>query len=233
MRKSGFLEGAIIATLAIFFTKFIGIVYVIPFYGIVGSQGGALYGYAYNIYNLFLIISSAGIPLAISKLASEYNALNKQKEKEYMFKITRKIILAFSIISFLICYIFAPQIASLIIGNVEGGNTPEAIATVIRCVSFAILIVPMLAISRGYLQGHGYIRPASFSQVIEQIVRVIVILGGSYFVLNILDLSLTTAVGVAVFGACAGAIAAYVYLINKMNKVKKDGVVDTKDLKKE
>ncbi|MBQ8901837.1 MAG: polysaccharide biosynthesis protein [Bacilli bacterium] len=233
MRKSGFLEGAIIATLAIFFTKFIGIVYVIPFYGIVGSQGGALYGYAYNIYNLFLIISSAGIPLAISKLASEYNALNKQKEKEYMFQITRKIILAFSIISFLICYIFAPQIASLIIGNVEGGNTPEAIATVIRCVSFAILIVPMLAISRGYLQGHGYIRPASFSQVIEQIVRVIVILGGSYFVLNILDLSLTTAVGVAVFGACAGAIAAYVYLINKMNKVKKDGIVDTKDLKKE
>jgi len=91
----------------------------------------------------------------------------------------------------------------------------------------------MLAISRGYLQGHGYIRPASFSQVIEQIVRVIVILGGSYFVLNILDLSLTTAVGVAVFGACAGAIAAYVYLINKMNKVKKDGIVDTNELKKE
>lgn len=233
MKKSGFLEGAIIATLAIFFTKFIGIIYVIPFYGIVGTQGGALYGYAYNIYNLFLIISSAGIPLAISKLASEYNALNKFKEKEYMFQITRKIIIGFSIISFLICFIFAPQIGQLIIGNVEGGNTPEDITFVIRCVSFAILVVPMLAISRGYLQGHGYIRPASFSQVIEQIVRVIVILGGSYFVLNVLDLSLRTAIGVAVFGACIGAIAAYIYLVNKMLAIKKEKDIDISDLKKE
>jgi len=233
MKKSGFLEGAFIATLAIFFTKFIGIIYVIPFYGIVGSQGGALYGYAYNIYNLFLIISSAGIPLAISKLASEYNALNKTKEKEYMFKSVKKVIFIFSIISFLICFVFAPQIATLILGNIEGGNTIHDVTFVIRCVSFAILIVPTLAISRGYLQGHGYIRPSSFSQVLEQIVRVIVIIGGSYTVLNIFNLSLRTAVGVAVFGACAGAIVAYIYLINKMVKIKKEKSIETNDLKKE
>jgi len=233
MKKSGFLEGAIIATIAIFFTKFIGIIYAIPFYNIVGSQGGALYGYAYNIYNLFLIISSAGIPLAISKLTSEFNALEKFKEKEYMFKKTRNIILIFSIVSFLVCFIFAPNIANLIIGNVQGGNTPEDIAFVIRCVSFAILVVPMLAISRGYLQGHGYIRPSSLSQVIEQLIRVAVILGGSYFVLNILNLSLRSAVGIAVFGACAGAIAAYIYLVNKMIKIKKDKPINTDDLRKE
>lgn len=233
MKKSGFLEGAFIATLAIFFTKFIGIIYVIPFYGIVGTQGGALYGYAYNIYNLFLIISSAGIPLAISKLTSEYNALNKLKEKEYMFQITKKIIFVFSVVCFLICFIFANPIANLIIGNVEGGNTPNDIAFVIRCVSFAILVVPTLAISRGYLQGHGYIRPASFSQVIEQLLRVAVIIGGSFFVLKILNLSLRTAIGVAVFGACVGAIGAYIYLINKMVKAKKEESIDTKDLKRE
>ena len=99
MKKSSFLEGAFIATIAIFFTKFLGIIYVIPFYNIVGDKGGALYGYAYNIYNLFLIISSAGIPLAISKLTSEYNALKKYKEKEYMFKQAKKIILIFSLVS--------------------------------------------------------------------------------------------------------------------------------------
>jgi len=233
MKKSGFMEGAIIATLAIFFTKFIGIIYVIPFYGIIGTQGGALYGYAYSIYNLFLIISSAGIPLAISKLTSEYNALGKLKEKEYMFKITRKIIFIFSVISFLICFIFAPFIANIILGNVVGGNSPEDVTFVIRCVSFAILVVPTLAISRGYLQGHGYIKPASFSQVIEQIVRVIVVIGGSYFILKILNLKLRTAIGVAVFGACAGALIAYIYLINKMYKIKKDKNVDTSNLKKE
>lgn len=231
MKKSGFLEGAFVATLAIFFTKFIGIIYVIPFYGIVGTQGGALYGYAYNIYNLFLIISSAGIPLAISKLTSEYNALNKTTEKEYMFQAVKKVIFIFSIVSFLICFIFAPQIAELILGEIEGGNTIEDVTFVIRCVSFAILVVPTLAISRGYLQGHGFIRPSSFSQVLEQIVRVIVIVGGSYTVLNIFNLSLRTAIGVAVFGACVGAISAYVYLINKLLKLKKEKKVNTSNLK--
>lgn len=233
MKKSGFLDGALIATIAIFFTKFLGIIYVIPFYNIVGTQGGALYGYAYNIYNLFLIISSAGIPLAISKLVSEYNALKQYKEKEYLFQSSKKVIFIFSFISFLICFIFAPQIANIIIGDVTGGNSPNDISFVIRCVSFAILVVPLLSISKGYLQGHGFIKPSSFSQVLEQIVRILVIILGSYFVLNILNLDLKTAVGVAVFGATIGAIVAYIYLVNKLNQIKKDNIEDTKELKKE
>ena len=108
----------------------------------------------------------------------------------------------------------------MIIGNITGGNTIEDIAFVIRCVSFAILVVPLLSISRGYLQGHSYIAPASISQIIEQIVRIAVILGGSYFVLNILHLSLRSAIGIAVFGACAGAIVAYFYLSSKLLKIK-------------
>ena len=233
MRKSGFIEGAIIATLAIFFTKFIGIIYVIPFYKIIGTQGGALYGYAYNIYNLFLIISSAGIPLAISKLTSEYNALDEIAKKEYMLKIAKKCILIFSIVSFLICFIFAPTIGRIIIGENSSGNTFEDIAFVIRCVSFAILVVPLLSINRGYLQGHGYISPASFSQVIEQLVRVAVVIGGSYYVLKILHLSLRTAIGVAVFGACVGAIVAYLYLAKKLFKIKTSNVSTDKLTKSE
>ncbi len=232
MKKSGFMEGAIIATLAIFISKFLGIIYVIPFYSIVGNMGGALYGYAYNIYNLFLIISSAGIPLAISKLASEYNALKQNKEKEYMFEVTKKIVFIFSATCFLICFIFARPIAQFIIGNVTEGNSVSDIAYVIKCVSFAILVVPLLAINRGYLQGHGYISASSFSQIIEQLVRIIVIIGGSFLVLNVFHLSLKNAVGVAVFGASIGAIVAYMYLFDKLWKTKKRKV-DTSDLTKE
>lgn len=230
MKKNNFLEGALIATIAIFFSKFLGIIYVIPFYSIVGTQGGALYGYAYNIYNLFLIISTAGIPLAISKLTSEYNALNKIKEKEYLFKSTKTIILIFSIFCFLLCFIFAPNIAKLIIGDIKGGNTIKDISIVIRCVSFAILFVPSLSVIRGYLQGHRFIKPSSFSQVIEQIVRILVIIIGSYLTLKVFNLGLTNAVGVAVFGATAGAITAYLYLINKAKKIKNTG--NTNDLNK-
>ena len=95
MKKNEFIEGALIATIAIIISKILGVLYVIPFYKIIGENGGSLYGYAYNIYNFFLIISSAGIPLAISKITSEYNTLNKNKEKTYMFKYAKKIIFLF------------------------------------------------------------------------------------------------------------------------------------------
>ena len=53
MKKSSFVEGTFIATFAIIFVKILGMLYVIPFYAIVGVEGGALYAYAYNIYNMF------------------------------------------------------------------------------------------------------------------------------------------------------------------------------------
>src|SRR5574344_2207776 len=117
MKKNNFLEGAAAATFAIIFTKILGVLYVIPFYKMIGTQGGALYGYAYNIYNLFLIISSAGIPLAISKLTSVYIALKKENAKEYMYEVSQKAIMLFSVLSFLICFIFSSYIYKLIFGS--------------------------------------------------------------------------------------------------------------------
>ena len=122
MKKNEFIEGALIATIAIILSKILGVLYVIPFYNIIGENGGSLYGYAYNIYNFFLIISSAGIPLAISKITSEYNTLGKQKEKTFMFKYAKKIIFIFSIICFLICFLGANFIADSIVGNLSGGE---------------------------------------------------------------------------------------------------------------
>lgn len=220
MKKNNFIEGAFIATMAIFITKFIGIIYVIPFHRIIGIEGGALYGYAYNIYNLFLIISAAGIPLAISKLTSEYNTLNKHAEKKYLYEVSTKIIFIFSLISFLICFIFSNQIATLIIGNMTGGNTISDVSYVIKAVSFAILIVPMLSISRGYLQGHKYMTPPALSQIIEQIIRVLIVLGGSFLTLRVFNLELKNAIGISVFAAAIGAFIAYFYLISKLRKIK-------------
>lgn len=221
MKKNGFMDGAIIATCAIFITKILGIIYVIPFYKIVGEQGGALYGYAYNIYNIFLIISSAGIPLAISKITSEYVTKNELETKEKMFVIARKAINIFSFLSFAICFLFAKPIANLIIGDLTGGNSISDVTFVIRCISFALLVVPLLSISRGYLQGHKYIASSSISQVIEQVVRISVILIGSYLALNVFNLPLTIAIGISVFAAAIGAFISYIYLYIKTKKVQK------------
>ncbi len=222
MKKSSFIEGTVIATLAIVITKILGMLYVIPFYAIIGVQGSALYAYAYNIYVIFLDISSAGLPVAISKIIKEYNTLGMMDAKRRAYKVARKIISFISVAAFIVLFLFAGNLASLILGDLQGGNTIEDVTFVIRCVSFAILVIPFLSVSKGYLQGHNIINVSSISQVIEQVVRIAVILGGSYLGLKVLNLSLTTSVGIAVFGAFAGGIAAMIYIFVNMQKNKKE-----------
>ena len=104
MKKNSFVEGTFIATFAIILIKILGALYVIPFYRIIGEDGGALYSYAYNVYNLFLNISTAGLPVAISKIISEYNALEMYETKERAYKICRNVMTIISCIAFfLIC----------------------------------------------------------------------------------------------------------------------------------
>ena len=220
LKKTNFLEGAFIATLCIIITKIMGVLYVIPFYKIIGEQAGTLYGYAYNIYNVFLTISTAGFPLAISKLTSEYNTLNEVDKKARMHKIATTLIVGFSVLSFLICFIFAPQISHLILGELQGGNTREDVTFVIRLISFALLIIPTLSIERGYLQGHRYILEPSISQVIEQLVRIIIIIVGSYLCTYTFKLSARYSVGISVLAAAISGVVAFIYLsrITKRNR---------------
>ena len=218
--KSGFVKGAFIATLGIVLTKVLGIVYVIPFHAIIGEEGGALYGYAYTIYILFMSLSSAGIPLAISKVVSEYQTLGYYNAKKRAFIIGKKIALLLGFICFLLLLLFAPWIAQAVLGDLTGGNTIEDVTFVIRVIGTAILIVPVLSIYRGYFEGHRFMEAPSFSQVLEQLVRVFVIVFGSLMALKVFHLSLTSAVGIAVFGATAGAIASYLYLVMKKKKNK-------------
>ena len=229
MKKNSFIEGTIVATMGIFLVKVIGIIYVIPLNAIIGEQGGALYGYGYTIYQLFLSISSAGFPFAISKITSEYNALGYKKAISNTYKISLKLISVISILIFFILFIFAPQIGKLIIGKATEGNTYQDIGFVIRMGSFAILVVPFLGVTKGLLQGYKYITPYSISQVIEQVVRVIIILVGTYVSLKVLHLPLKIGVGIAVSAAFFGGLAAYIYLkikIKKANLLPKNVVDD-------
>lgn len=226
MRKSGFIEGTIIATAAIIITKILGILYVIPFYAIVGVQGSALYAYAYNIYLIFLDISSAGIPSAMSKIIKEYNTLGNMDAKVRAYKIGKMIIFILSFAMFLIMFLFAPLFAKLILGDLTGGNTISDVTMVIRAISFAILVIPFLSVSKGYLQGHNVISVSSISQVIEQFIRIAVIIIGSYLALRIFKLPIGLSVSIAVLGAFIGGLISMIYVKLKMNKNKKELSLD-------
>ena len=222
MKKNSFIGGTFIATASVIFVKILGMLYVVPFYAIVGTKGGALYSYAYNIYNMFLLISAAGIPSAISKIISEYDALGMYEAKTRAFNLAKKLIMVISVITFIALFFFAEELATLIIGDLKGGNTIEDVCFVIRCVSFAVLLIPHLSVTKGYFQGHKYLGPTSTSNLIEQVVRIIIILVGSYVSLKIFNSTLPVAVGIAVSGAFFGGLVAYIYLKAKMNKHKSD-----------
>ncbi len=218
MKKNSFFEGAMIATVAIFACKIIGLFYVIPFYSIIGVQGGALYSYAYSIYAIFLSLSNSGIPIAMSKVISEYTALDYQYTKERIFKIGCIVISLLGLFFFLILLIFAPMIAKIILGDATDGNTVESVTFVIRIVGTALLIVPIESVTQGYLQGQKFIKPASMANVIEQLVRVIVIIVGSFLTIEVFSLSIDTAVGISVFAATLGCLIAYFYLLRVLKK---------------
>ena len=225
MKKNTFIEGAFISTFSILICKIIGLLYVIPFYSLIGNKGGALYSYAYSIYAIFLSLSTCGIPLAISKNISEYNELGYHKAKNDVYKIGKYVILGLGLLSCLILLIFAPNIAYLIIGNVEGGNTIEGVSTAIRIVSLSLLIVPSLSVTRGYLNGHKMILPTSISEVLEQVVRVLVIVVGSFLTIKVFNLPTNVAVYIAVAGAGIGALVALIYLKLKLKR-NKDAIVN-------
>ena len=151
-----------------------------------------------------------------------------REAKVRSFKIGIFIVSILSALCFLVLIFFSETIAKLIVGDMTGGNTLEDITLVIFVVSFAVLIIPFLSVARGYLQGHKYIQPSSMSQMIEQIVRILVIIFGSFFIIKILHKSVSLGVAVAVAGAFVGGLAAIIYIAGKIFTHKKQLSLDRK-----
>lgn len=212
LKRNSFLEGAFISYLAIVVTKLLGAFYNIPFYHIIGEQGSVIYSFAYNIYALFLDISTSGIPVAISIVISEYSVMGLLRTKEKAYKIGLMFVIGASLLGFVCLQLFAPQIANYYLADMQEGIGLNDLIPAIRSISLCLIIVPFLSMKRGYLQGHKCIAASSESQVTEQMVRIGVVLLGSYTAINIIGLNVSTGVCVALLGAALGALAAYIQL---------------------
>lgn len=218
LRKNKLIDGAFIVTISIIITKILGILYVIPFYSIIGEKGGALYSYAYTIYTFFMSIAVSGIPLAISKLVSEYQTLGYYRSKLQVFRIAKILSFTLGFFIFLLLYFLSPVISKMIIGKAGGGNSLNDIVWSIRIISFAIIIVPLLSVYRGYFEGHRFMNPPSISQVLEQLFRVMIILLGCFLSIKILPLKFSNLVYISLVAVSIGAIVSYLYLVYQMKK---------------
>ncbi|EMH2352466.1 polysaccharide biosynthesis protein [Staphylococcus pseudintermedius] len=205
------VRGTFLLTLSILITKVLGIIYVIPFYQIIGGADNlAPFNYAYGPYNVAIAVATAGVPLAASKYVAKYNTLGAYRVSQKLYKSSFIVMSITGILGFVILYLLSPMIASVTIAHnmdKNAGWIVDQITAIIRTISFVVIFIPVLATWRGVFQGYKSMGPTALSEVTEQIARIIFILVGSYLVLNVFDGSVLLANGIATFGAAIGAIA--------------------------
>ncbi|MCL6588109.1 MAG: polysaccharide biosynthesis protein, partial [Anoxybacillus sp.] len=213
MMSSKLLRGTFILTAGVLLSRILGLVYVIPFYPLVGKQGGALYSYGYVPYQIFISLATAGVPLAVSKFVSKYNALGEYRTGYRLFRSGLVLMTMTGLAACAILYMIAPWLAPFVIDEQIKGNSVADVVTVIRAVSFALIIVPVMSLIRGFFQGHESMGPTAASQVVEQLIRIVFLLASCYIVLRVLHGSLVTAVSLATFAAFVGALGGLAVLV--------------------
>ncbi|MCL1989586.1 MAG: polysaccharide biosynthesis protein [Defluviitaleaceae bacterium] len=200
-----------VLSLSMILARLLGLLYVIPFQQLVGPAGLALYAYAYAPYSLFLTLSTLGIPVGIAKFISKYNADGAYDTSRHIFRLGMFVMIVLGIVCFFIMWFGAPWMASRALATAEGTyNSHEDVVRVIRTVSLAVIVIPPMSILRGFFQGNQDMTPTAVSQIIEQLVRVILIVVGSFTVIRLFNGTTQMAVTISVFSAVvAGVISLY------------------------
>ncbi|MGM9904856.1 putative polysaccharide biosynthesis protein [Lactobacillus sp.] len=193
------LKGSAWMTIGSILSRILGAIYIIPWYAWMGKFGNlanSLTAKSYNIYSLFIIISTAGIPGAIAKQIAKYNALNEYGVGRKLFRHGLVLMGAFGIISAACMYFLALPLS---------GFNPQEVP-VIRSLSIAVLIIPILSILRGYFQGFNDMMPSAMSQFVEQLARVIWMLLTAYVIMRVQHGNYVDAVTQSNLAAAIGAV---------------------------
>lgn len=203
-KQSTFFGGAAILAVGILVVKLIGMFYKIPLVNIIGQQGTADFNNAYNIYAVLLTVSTAGLPVAVSKLVSEANALKRYNQVRSIFRLALGLFLLLGVLSFGVMYFRADWLAGLM-------HDSKA-AMGIRALAPAVVCVGCLAAFRGYSQGHSNMAPTSISQIIEALCKLIIGLALAYWLVQAGQPSEVAAAG-AIVGVTVGTVVAMGYMV--------------------
>lgn len=203
-KQNSFFGGAAILAAGILIVKLIGMFYKIPLINIIGEAGAADFNNAYNIYAVLLTVSTAGLPVAVSKLVSEANALDRRNQVRRTFRLALVLFLALGLISFLVMFFRADTLAGMM-------NDSKAAAG-IRALAPAVVCVGCLAALRGYSQGHSNMAPTSVSQIIEALCKLVVGLGLAFWLVKQGKDPDVAAAG-AITGVTVGTVVALAYMV--------------------
>ena len=219
-KPNTFFGGAAILAMGILVVKVIGLFYKIPLVNIIGSEGSADFNNAYNIYSVLLTISTAGLPVAVSKMVSEANALGRQNQVHKVFRLSLAAFLTLGVVSFLIMYFGSEQLAGMMHDSLAAAG--------IRALAPAVICVGCLSAFRGYAQGHGNMTPTAVSQILEALCKLVIGLGLAYWLVRAGQPSHVAAAG-AITGVTVGTILALPYMIFNFVSTRMREEKDTQD----
>ena len=208
-QQAQMLRGTAWLTASNFISRLLGAVYIIPWYiwmGTYAAKANGLFTMGYNIYAWFLLISTAGIPVAVAKQVAKYNTM---QEEEHSFALIRSFLGFMTGLGFvfaLVLYLFSPWLADL-------SGVGKDLIPIMQSLAWAVLIFPSMSVIRGFFQGMNNLKPYAMSQIAEQVIRVIWMLLATFIIMKLGSKDYLSAVTQSTFAAFVGMVASFAVLL--------------------
>ena len=209
-KQNTMFGGVAVLAVGIAIVKLIGALFKIPLFNVLGESGATDFNNAYAIYSVLLTISTAGLPVALSKTVSEAHTLGRYNQKQKVFRVALTAFLTMGLVSFGVMWFGAGRLAGLM-------NNSHA-APGIMALAPAVVCVGCLSAFRGYAQGHMNMTPTAVSQIMEALCKLFLGLGlaaavmwGGFSFIPEGERTSFAAAG-AITGVTVGTVLALVYM---------------------
>jgi len=208
-----YMKGAALLTIAALIVKILSAIYRVPFQNLVGDEGFYIYQQVYPVISIFVVWTSSGFAVAISKMLADNDCVvdveERTQNRRSIMRIIFRYLTMLSIVFFVALFAGADVLANMM-GDAN-------LAPLLRTGSFIVLVMPALAIFKGGFQSRGIMEPIAYAQVLEQTVRVSVILAGTFIIMTTTK-SLYGAGQMAIIGTVIGEVAGLVLIASLFRK---------------
>ena len=231
IKKQTFLQGTAVLAMATVLVKLMGFLFKVPLNNIIGEDGFGYFNTAYDVYNVLLMISTTGLPVAMSRMISQAQTLGNHAQIKRIYRTSLYVFLTIGMVGSLGMLFFCRQLSIMVTTN---ENSWAAIAALAPCV----LLICLVSAYRGFFQGQSNMTPTSVSQIFEAVTRLVVGLGLAWLVMKLTGKAyvrmqgivlapgetaqdygdITLAAGGAILGVTLGSLISVVYLHHKFRQ---------------
>ncbi|MBS6845479.1 MAG: polysaccharide biosynthesis protein [Firmicutes bacterium] len=231
IKKQTFLQGTAVLAMATVLVKLMGFLFKVPLNNIIGEDGFGYFNTAYDVYNVLLMISTTGLPVAMSRMISQAQTLGNHAQIKRIYRTSLYVFLTIGMVGSLGMLFFCRQLSVMVTTN---ENSWAAIAALAPCV----LLICLVSAYRGFFQGQSNMTPTSVSQIFEAVTRLVVGLGLAWLVMKLTGEAyvrmqgivlapgetaqdygdITLAAGGAILGVTLGSLISVVYLHHKFRQ---------------